>query len=111
MKTTQSGQIIHHDGGTSFNGPGAVDVFRAITIASALRLYARLALMPVRAYTPTAMLRVASEYLGHPFKRGQYQQAADELSAWAQQARSGMDIDARTQPERTTEPNGKPIDV
>lgn len=105
-----NGRIIHHDGGTTFAGPDAVAVYRAIAISSALRLYARTGIKANRAYTPTAMLRVASEYLGHPFKRGQYAEASEALREWAQKAREGMDVDART-PERTTEPDGKPIDV
>ncbi len=97
-KQVEPGRIVHHEGGTMFNGRGAVDVFRAITVASALRLYAKTGIKANRAYTPTAMLRVAAEYVGHPFKRGQYAEAAEELSAWAAQARAGMDVQA---PPRT----------
>jgi hypothetical protein len=95
MKQVEAGQIVHSEGGTMFHGKGAVDVFRAISVASALRLYARTGIKANRAYTPTAMLRVAEEYVGHPFKRGQYAQAAEELSARACAARAGMDVEAQ----------------
>jgi hypothetical protein len=93
-KQVEPGQIVHHESGTSFNGRGAVDVYRAIVLASALRMYARSGIKANRAYTPTAMLKAAEEYVGHPFKRGQYAEAAEELSAWAAQARVGMDVTA-----------------
>lgn len=105
-----SGRIIHHDGGTTFAGPDAVAVYRAITISSALRLYAHTGIKANRAYTPSAMLEVAAEITGKHFKRGQYAEASQALREWARKAREGMDVDART-PERTTEPDGKPIDV
>jgi hypothetical protein len=80
--------IIHHEGGIIFKGPDAVAVFRAIVIANGLRLYARTGIKPNRAYTPTAMLKAASGITGKAYKRGQYAQAAADVSAWAEEARA-----------------------
>ena len=66
----------------TFSGKAGVDTFRAIVIRSGLDLYARTGLKPNRAYTPSAMLRVAGEITGKTFKRGQYQQAIDALTEW-----------------------------
>lgn len=50
-----------------------------LTIASALTLYAKTGLKPNRAYTPTNMLKAATDITGKTYKRGQYQQAADDI--------------------------------
>ena len=70
-------------GATVCSGRAAVDVFRAKTIASALRLYAKTGMKMNRAYTPTNMLAAASEITGTKFKRGQFVQAAEALTKWA----------------------------
>lgn len=74
--------ITHGPGGTSFSGPDAVALFRAATIASALRIFAKTRTPVNRAYTSTAMLKFASELTGKTYKRGQYQQAAADIDAW-----------------------------
>ena len=66
----------------SFTGPEEVQVYRAIVIKSALRFYAKTGMRVNRAYTPTAMLRVAQEITGMKFKRGQYEEAAQALDQW-----------------------------
>lgn len=55
---------------------------RALTIRKALQLYAKTGMQVNRAYTPTAMLRVAGEITGKKYKRGQYTQAADDIWEW-----------------------------
>lgn len=75
---------------TQFNGPDAVQVYRALAIASALRLYARTDMKANRAYTPSAMLAAAAQITGRAFKRGQYLEAADALKSWADNAASQL---------------------
>lgn len=70
-------------GATVFSGRDAVEVFRAKTLATALRLYAKTGMKPNRMYTPTNMLAAASQMTGKTFKRGQFEQAAQALSDWA----------------------------
>lgn len=84
-------QVIHSAGGTMFSGPGAVNIFRARVIASGLRLYAKTGMKPNRAYTPTNMLRAASEMTGQKFKRGQYEEAAAALTALADKANAEIE--------------------
>jgi len=83
-------EIIHTEGMTMFSGPDAVAVFRAITLAAALDLYARAGIKANRAYTPTRMLQAATQITGFSFKRGEYALAANELRAWASLMRSGI---------------------
>jgi hypothetical protein len=58
-----------------------VTLFQALAIKHALRFYAKHKKQINRAYTPTAMLRTATAITGKPFKRGEYLQAADAISA------------------------------
>lgn len=67
-------------GGQSFQGSD-VNIFRGAVIASALRLYAKTGMKANRAYTPSAMLKAAEEITGRKFKRGQYLEAADAITA------------------------------
>lgn len=80
---TETGAIV-------FAGGDAVQVFRAKTIASALRLYAKTGIKANRAYTPTNMLAAASQITGIKFKRGQFEQAAQALTDWANGQMEGM---------------------
>lgn len=66
----------------TFTGPEGVATYRAITLKHGLKLYADTGMKPNRAYTPTAMLRTAGQITGKTYKRGQYRQAIDDLTAW-----------------------------
>ena len=77
---------------TSFVGPDAVHLFRAKTIKSGLIMYANCGMKPNRAYTPSAMLKVAGEYTGKTYKRGQYRQAADDLQVWISTMLSALPV-------------------
>ena len=65
-----------------FSGTAGVNTFIAISLKSGLRLYAKTGIKPNSAWTPTAMLRKASEITGKAYKRGQYVEAAADLDAW-----------------------------
>ena len=76
ITTTSDGDIV-------CSGRAAVEVFRAKSIATALRLYAKTGIKMSRGYTPTNMLAAATQITGEKFKRGQYQEAAEALMKWA----------------------------
>ena len=100
-KPQPESSISHSTGGSMYAGPDAVATFRAYVIASALDLYAKTGIKANRAYTPTAMLRVAKEITGKTFKRGQYAEAAAAIREWASLMRSGI-------PETSTRPEDQP---
>lgn len=75
------------NGGISFNGPKAVDLFQAVTLKSALNLYARCKMQPNRHWTPTLMLKAAGVYTGQKYKRGEYERAAGDLTLWIAKTR------------------------
>jgi hypothetical protein len=65
-----------------FSGPAGVATYRAIALKHGLKLYAKTGMRPNRAWTPTAMLRAASEITGLNYRRGQYETAAADLDGW-----------------------------
>jgi hypothetical protein len=73
--------------GTSFVGSD-INIYRCHVVALALRLYAKTGMKANRAYTPTAMLRVAMEETGERFTgKDKYLRAADALDAKAHAAK------------------------
>ena len=66
-----------------FEGPQQVQVYRAIVLASGLRLYSKTGMKPNRMWTPTNMLRAAQSITGKRYPRGAYLAAAEDLTAWA----------------------------
>lgn len=74
----------------SFVGPDAVNMFRAATLASALKLYAATKMLPTRGVTASGMLKLASEYTGKKYKRGEYQKAADDVGQWVQTMKAAL---------------------
>ena len=73
--------VAHANGGVTATGEG-VPTFVAITLKSALKMYAATGIKPNRAWTPTAMLRKAEAITGKRFKRGQYAEAIAALETW-----------------------------
>lgn len=84
--------IERTNGGCIFTGAD-VNIFRGVVIASALRFYAMTGMRINRAYTPTAMLRAAAKIKGRKFKRGQYLEAADAITAVVEAAKSAPRAD------------------
>ena len=85
-------QVDSSDKVTSYCGPDAMAAFRALTIASALRLYAKTGMKANRAYTPTNMLNAATGITGKKYKRGEYVRAADDLTSWANEMKASLPI-------------------
>lgn len=68
-----------------FTGTEQTRCFAAIALKHAIRLYVKTGMKANRAYTPAAMLQAASGYTGKTYKRGQLQQAHDDLATWIDQ--------------------------
>ena len=54
-------------------------IYQALVIRQVLKLYSKTGLKPNRDWTPTAMLNAAARITGNSYKRGQYQQAINDL--------------------------------
>ena len=92
-KQPDSYLTYHADGSaSSFVGRDAVSLFAAAALQSALGLYAKTGMMVNRAYTPSAMLAAASRTTGKTYKRGQYQQAADDLKVWCDAMKAALPV-------------------
>jgi len=60
---------------------GDVDIFRAALLAQSLIGYAKCKMLPTRGVTASGMLKMASQYTGKAYKRGDYMKAAEDLKA------------------------------
>lgn len=96
MTNFDSEVVIHKGGGVTFAGKDAVHLFRAISIKSALNLYAKTGMKANTAYTPTAMMRVATEYTGKTYKRGQCALAAADMQVWIDTMKAAMPVTDNT---------------
>lgn len=87
--TEQTSSITHSNGGVMFAGAAAVDVFRAITLKSAIKMSAA-GMIPTRGFTLTKGLKMATQYTGKPYKRTQATQAIADLQAVIDSARAAI---------------------
>lgn len=87
--------VSHGPGGTMYAGPDAMSVVRATYLVSGLRLYAKSKMLLTRNATPTAMLAMATGFTGKKYKRGQYEQAADDVKVWSDLMKSGLQVEVR----------------
>jgi len=78
----------------AYVGPDGTKAFQAIAIGHALRFYAKTGMKMNRAYTPTAMLKVATSFTGKAYKRNKvgYVEAADDLQNWADEMKASLPI-------------------
>lgn len=83
-------EIHHSRGGSTYAGTDAVNTVRAFYLASALDLYAKTKMQMTIGATPTAMLKLATQITGKPYKRGAYTQAAEDVRKWATEMRDSI---------------------
>ena len=99
----------HGNGGMSFVGPNAVEVYAATVIAGGLRMYARCGMIPNRGYTPTAMMRRAAQITGRKFKARDYLGAADALKEWATAQAAAIHALSNAADHAKAQPLGPPL--
>lgn len=87
----ESSVTITKSGGVMFSGPDAVNLARAISVKSALRL--AMVGLTVRGVTKTGLLKIASEYTGKQYKRGEYQKAREDLTTWIETMKLALPIE------------------
>lgn len=75
-----------------YSGKDATSLVRAIYAKNALDMYAQTGMKMTRTATPTVLLRIATEYTGHTYKRGQYVKAADDLQVWIETMRAALPV-------------------
>ena len=57
-------------------------IYQAMVLRQALKLYAHGGIRVGRAWTPTRMLKTASNITGRTYRRGCYLEAAGDLTEW-----------------------------
>lgn len=77
---------------TSFVGPDAVNLFRAATLASGLRMYANTGMRLTRHVSPTQMLKMAQQYTGKEYRRGQHMVAANDMKVWIDTMKAALPV-------------------
>ena len=94
-KPETSEVIVHKDGGTTFSGPDAVNLYRAIALKTALNMYARHGMQANRQLTPTVMLVEAGKYTGKVYKRGMYAVAVEDMQVWVDTMKLALPINLK----------------
>lgn len=90
-----SSVTITQSGGIMFSGPDAVNLARAISVKSALRL--AMVGLTIRGVTKTGLLKIASEYTGKQYKRGEYEKAREDLTTWIETMKLALPIEDNRQ--------------
>ena len=78
-------------GGASFNGPDGVRLFGAITLRSALKLH-KIGIKVNRHTTNKILFMKATAYTGKTYKRGEFDRAMSDLTAWIDAMRSAIPV-------------------
>ena len=90
--TKNSEVVLHASGGTTFAGPDAMKLFKAITLRSAIRMHQRSGMIPTRGVTITKMFALAGEFTAKRYKRGEHEQALADLDVWIATMKAAMPI-------------------
>jgi hypothetical protein len=77
---------------TTFVGPDATELFRAMALRGALGMWATHKIIPTRGVTITRMLKMTSEITQKPYKRGEARAAARDLTTWIDAMKAAMPI-------------------
>lgn len=88
---TDSSVTFGATGGTTFQGPDAVALYRAIALKAALLLAER-GLVINRHMSRAKLLAAATALTGKPYKRGAYLAAADDVQAWVEAMKAAMPV-------------------
>lgn len=84
-------QVSISNSGVCFSGPDAVNLARAISVKSALRL--AMVGITIRGITKTGLLKIASEYTGKQYNRGEYEKAREDLTTWIETMKLALPIE------------------
>jgi len=84
--------VVKNNRCTTFVGGDAVNYVRAEFLASALKLYhdSKGRIIPTRGVTAMKMLKMATEYSGKNYKRGDYLQASADVKKWADEMKAAL---------------------
>lgn len=79
------------NGGMMFSGPDAVNLYRAMSVRASLRIVG--IGMSIKGVSKTRLLKIASEYTGKQYKRGEYEKAREDLTTWIETMKLALPIE------------------
>ena len=79
-------------GGTVFDGPDAVELYRAAVLKSALGLL-KAGITPTRGLTKTKALAMCERYTGQKYKRSEFDRARNDLTVWIETMKSAIPVE------------------
>jgi hypothetical protein len=80
---------------TTFSGPDATELIRAVMLRSALGLLAH-GIVPTRGLSMTKALKMCERYTGKFYKRTQYAQARQDLTVWIETMKSALPLEVQS---------------
>ena len=78
---------------TMFAGPDAVQLFKAMQIKSALKMW-RVGLKATRGIRLKDLLGMASQHTGKVYKRNEIDVAIDDLNQWIEAMKAALPVEA-----------------
>lgn len=82
---------VKNDEVTSFIGPDATHLFQAKCIVMSFRAIKN-GFRLTRGATPTRMFKLASQYTGQKYKRGEYDRAMADMQVWISAMESALPV-------------------
>jgi hypothetical protein len=76
----------------AYVGPDAVELARAITLRSAIKMHKACGMKPMRGLTITKQFILAGKFTGQTYRRGQHDRAIEDLTVWIETMRSAMPV-------------------
>lgn len=81
-------------GGTTFTGPDAVSLFRAIQIKGALKMW-KVGLKATRGIRLKDLLGMAGEYTGKTYKKSDLDTAIADLVQWIEAMKAALPVETK----------------
>ena len=75
-----------------FVGPDATNLFRAVTLRSALGLL-KVGITPTRGLTTAKALKLATEYTGKKYKRTEIDKAREDIKVWCDTMKAALPVE------------------
>lgn len=77
---------------TSYVGHDATQLFRVKMLRSSVKLHMKTGMIPTRGVTITKMFKMAQEYTGQKYKRGEHERCIAALDVWISTMQSALPI-------------------
>ena len=91
---TNDNSAIHVSKGvaTAYVGPDATNLFRCKMLKLSIKMHRQTGMIPTRGVTITKMFRLAEQYTGQMYKRGEHLRAEEDLQVWISTMMSALPI-------------------